>query len=453
MKKVIIFSVAVFIGVSMTGQTSLSLQECREMALQNDNDVRNARLDVLAASAQKQEAFAEYFPRVSLNSFGFMAADPLLEVGVKDILGESIFSSNVQAAVDYLGSRYGFPSVYTALQSGFSASVSVLQPVYAGGRIVIGNRLASLGKEAAFLQNGLTVRETLENIDKDYWKVVVLEEKIATLEASMAFLDNLYNDVQAALSAGLALDTDLLQVQLKKQELRKLMLSLTGGVRLAKMKLFNSIGQQYSLVPGASVPYIDDISVSDRLSELGPPSDYHVPEEEMASGLTETKLLDMSVEQKRLERKMAMGEALPQVGIGASYGYAHAINNRFNGIVFATVRIPLSDWGKISRRMQRLDFAVQKARNDREYLGGQLLLQVRSLWMDLTVRWEEVALARENVTLAQVAADRMYDRYEAGLVTLSDLLQSRMQLRITSDACVEAMAGYASALAAYLLRQ
>ena len=168
MKKLIILSLVVLITQAGYSQTSLSLQECREMALQNSVKMKNARLDVLAASARKEEALAEYFPKVSVNSFGFMAVDPLLEVGVKDILGESTFSSNLQQIVDYFGEQFGFPSTYTALQYGYTASVSALQPLYAGGRIVNGNRLAALGQEASLLKNDIAVRDVMSGSASDY---------------------------------------------------------------------------------------------------------------------------------------------------------------------------------------------------------------------------------------------------------------------------------------------
>ena len=43
----------------------LSVEDCRQMALQNSMAVKNARLDILSARAQKQEALAAYFPSVS----------------------------------------------------------------------------------------------------------------------------------------------------------------------------------------------------------------------------------------------------------------------------------------------------------------------------------------------------------------------------------------------------
>lgn len=418
----------------------LSLEDCLGMALLNDVSVRNARLDVLASRAQKQEAAAEYFPKVFVSSYGFMALDPLLQIGVKDILGPG----------------FDLPFTYSSLKSGFAASLTAIQPLYAGGRIVAGNRLAELGEAASAVKDEMAVRDVMESVEKDYWKVVALEEKAGTLDASEAFLANLSADVAAAAEAGLVLDTDLMQVELKRNELKRLRLSLTGGIRLAKMNLLDAIGQDYSLIPalaGSNKPHIDSVFLSGKVSCLRAPGEYHVPEEEILEGLSEARLLDMSVEEKTLRKNMTLGDALPQVGVGASYGYSQILNSRFNGIVFAMLRIPVSDWGKVSRRVQRMDHELQKARNDREHLREMLLLQIRSLWLDLNVAWENVSLARDGAALARKTADMMLARYEAGLVSLSDLLEARAGLRSACDACTDAETAYVSSLAAYLSLQ
>ena len=84
----------------MSGQEAssltLSLEQCRQMSLQNDPSIENARLDCLAAKSRKQEAFAEYFPSVSVSAFGFWALKPMLEIGVTDILGDNDFSRNIE---------------------------------------------------------------------------------------------------------------------------------------------------------------------------------------------------------------------------------------------------------------------------------------------------------------------------------------------------------------------
>ena len=431
----------------------LSLDRCLEMALENNMDVLNSRLDVYAAKAQKQEAVAGYFPDVSVNAFTFYAFDPMLELGIKDIIGESEFSNTLQGLIDYAASTYGFDPVYSTLKKGISANVTVLQPVFAGGRIVNGNRLAALGLEAAGLQKNISERNTAEDVEKAYWQVVSLEEKMKTLDRMQALVDTLYKDVSSACAAGLATETDMLQVRLRQNELRSGKISLKNGIRLARMKLFNDTGVRYnpySTIANDSIPYIDDIILTDRPDCFDAPLMYWQPEEEVAARQDEARLLDISVRSKELEKKMVMGEALPQIGVGVSYGYSRLISDgRMNGAGFASLQIPLSDWGKYSRRLQRYDSQLRKTENDREYLDAQLLLQIRQQWLDLTVSWEQAKVAEESVQAAQSTVDDMTAHYRAGLVPLSDLLEVQASLRRSADALVDARIAYCTALSRY----
>ena len=435
---------------------TLTLENCKDMALQNDPYVRNAHLDILAARAQKQEVFAEYFPKVSLNSFGFWAKDPMLEIGVYDVMGKNDLSDVLHELLVSAGEKYGFSPIYRALDYGYVASVSAVQPLFAGGRIVTGNRLASLGVEAAKLQKEIKLRDNEASVEAGYWQVVSLEEKLSTVRVLGQLLDTLHKDLSSAVQAGLAVKTDLMQLELKQSELKSGLVQLKGGIRLAKMNLLNSIGQDYCLLPANAdslKPFIDDIVFADRLEDLLSPQEYYVPEEELASGLDENQLLGLSVEAKRMEKRMALGEALPTVGVGASYNYSRVINEKFNGTVFATVQVPISDWGKVSRKVKRIDYQMQKASNERDYLSSQLLLQIRQLWLGLTVAWDKMMVARETMDVAQKTVDQLTDSYEAGLVPMSELLQAQTILRQSTEAYIDSQIEYSAALTAYQSRK
>lgn len=435
---------------------SLSPEQCRQMASQNNYAVKNSSLDVLAARAQKGEALAEYFPKVSITSFGFYSLNPMLEIGIKDILGENDMSNNIQNIINEYALYYGIQPAYSTLKQGFTAAVTVMQPVFAGGRIVNGNKLASLGVEAAVLQKNISVREKMEETDRNYWQIVALEEKRQTLGQLEKMLDTLYRDVSSAVAAGLSTETDLMQVKLKKNELEIGKIQLGNGIRLAKMNLLNIIGAGYTVISGLAsetCPYIDDFVLTSGLDDLKAPEYYYVPEEEMAAALDEVKLLDLSVEAKLLEKKMALGEAMPQIGVGASYGYSQLINNSFNANVFAMISIPLSDWGKTAKKARRLDYQLEKAKNERQYYSEQLLLMVRQLWINLTSAWDQMNVARESMELAEKTAEQLTEQYSAGLVPLSELLTAETELRQSSEEYIDRCIDYSVALNAYLTRQ
>ena len=329
-----------------------------------------------------------------------------------------------------------------------------MQPLYAGGRIVNGNRLASLGVEAAQSQYAIKSRSNLQTLEQNYWQAVSLQEKQKTLLQMEQMLDSLYKDVSSAVDAGVAVKTDLMQVEMGRNNLRSGISRLNGGLRLAKMNLFNSIGQPYAVVKASSDttrPFIDDIILDDVLDDFPSPEQCYMPEEQVAAGLDESKLLQMNVESKRLEKKMAMGEALPSVGIGASYGYSQILNGRANGSLYAMVKIPVSDWGKTSRKMQRLGYQIQQAENDREYLSSQLVLKMRQLYLELTCSWEQLQIAKENVELSRLCAEQMTLNYEAGLSTMSELMQARTKLRQAYEEQIDQTIAYRNALTAYTL--
>lgn len=438
------------------GKIHISLEECQEMASEYNPYVLNAGLDVLAAQAQKREAVAEYFPTVSINALAFHAFDPMLEIGVKDILGNNDFSNNLNNIVNFVAGKLGFSPVYSTLKHGVTATVSVMQPVFAGGRIVNGNRLAALGMEAATLKRQVQERATSEEVEKGYWQIVSLEEKMKTLDQAQDLADTLYKDVSAAVAAGLATGNDLLQVSLKRNEIKSGKIRVRNGIRLAKMNLFNSIGLKYnpySTIRNDSIPYIDDIVLTDRLEGIEAPDSYYRPEEEIAASQEETRLLDLSVQAKQLEKKMTIGETLPQVGIGASYGYGNLIDKgQMNGAVFAIVQIPISDWGKNSRKIQRYEYQIQKAENERDFLNAQIILQVRQLWLDLTSSWEQLLVAQESVEAARASVNQLNEYYKAGLSPLSEVLQAQTQLQQCSDAYTDQCISYRTALQAYLNR-
>lgn len=438
------------------GKLNISLQQCQEMAQEHNPYVLNAQLDIWAAQAQKREAVAEYFPKVSVNALAFQAFDPLLEIGVKDIFGDNDFSNNLDNLLTNLGWQMGFDPEYSTLRHGVTATVSAIQPVFAGGRIVNGNRLAALGMEAARLKQEIQLRTTSEDVEKGYWQVVSLEEKMRTMDQLQSLVDTLYRDVSAAVSAGLATENDLLQVRLQKNRLRSGKIQVKNGIRLAKMDLFNSIGLEYSpysTIQNDSVPYIDDIRLCDRLEELQAPEEYYRPEEEIAAEQAETRLLDLSVRSKKLEKKMTVGETLPQIGIGASYGYGNFIDKgQMNGAVFATVQIPLSDWGKTARKIQRYDYQIEKAENEKAYLDAQIILQVRKLWLDLTAAWEQLQVSKESVETARASVEQLEAYYRAGMSPVSDLLQAQTQLQQCSDEYINQCIAYRTALQAYLNR-
>lgn len=435
-KTLLILMILISATAASAQESSLSLKDCIILSESNNPYIKNTYLDVQSARLQKKEVFAEYFPRLSFRALGISSYDHLLDIVVGEEIG--------QMARDWEIGGY--------TKFGFNATMTLMQPLYAGGRINTGNKLAKVGIKAAELKHEVNLREKREEIEKMYWEIVALEEKRHTVKHLEELVDILYRDVNSAIDAGVITESELLLVKMKQNELKSGKIHLEGGIRLLKMNLFNTIGQGYTLVKDIAdslKPHIDNIVLSDRLSSLLPPSEYYIPEEEFAAGVTETELLEIMVEAKKLEKSLALGEYLPAAGIGISYGYSTFANSNHNAIGLATISIPISNWGKGSMKLKRLNNEIQKAVNEKEHLTSQLVLQARQLWLNLTVAWEQMKVAEENLELAEKTVYNQMSRFNAGLVPVSDVLMNQTTLFEATENLIDKQIEYSKALTAY----
>ena len=207
------------------GQTvpAFTLAQLTDSALQNNARMSKARQDIEAAGEQRKEAYTHYFPNVRDINPGDMI-DPAL--------GQALAQSFPPEALAALAN----PTSMTMMKNGVMAGVSAVQPVFAGGQIVNGNKLARLGEEVSQLQLQLTEDEVEKNAAQYFWQIVSLQEKMRTLQSVEALLADIHKDVSVALKAGVILRNDLLQVELRQNDIASQKLKLQNNARMSKAR-------------------------------------------------------------------------------------------------------------------------------------------------------------------------------------------------------------------------
>lgn len=418
---------------SLNGQV-LSLDSCLNMALRNNVAAHNATLEVDAAKQTKQAALTEYFPNINITAGGYYALDPLLTIGISDIPNASIRAVLQTLYAEY-GAALGLKNKFGFFQKGVVTGVTATQPVFAGGRIVNGNKLAKIGVEAAELQQQKINRDLLLSTEESYWTVILLQEKLKTVRQVQALLDTLYRDVNGAYSAGLVIQNDVLKVTLKQNELSSTLMKLENGIRLSKMALCQIIGLNYS----------DNITLIDSITtESISPMIYFKPTETAVTNRVEKQLLDIKVKSEELQHKMILGEALPQVMVGASYSYNNLWldQNSFNGLVFAVVQVPLTDWWKTGHNLKKQKIKWQIADNERRDLTEKMNLQTQQIWNELEETYKQIDLANATVENASQNLKVATQNYQAGLIPLSDLLEAQTLYRQAVDQQSEELITY-----------
>jgi len=436
----LILAAAAFSPVTFAQGRSLSLAECRELSYNNNTELKNKHLDYMSARMKKEEVFTNWFPVISARALGFDALNPMVQIGLSDVLGTSDMAYNMKYYLETQADQYGVKKRYEDLSYGYGAMLTLAQPVFAGGRIATGNKLASLGVKASSLQEQIVRRDLGAQVEEKYRLTVSLEQKMEVLQEALHLADKLIFELEAAADAGLSNDDVLKEVQLKRLELRSAQVKLKGGILLSKMDLCNAIG--------ISSAEAMTLTLTDAVIPCDEPQTYYRDPAEIAAQLAESELLELGVQQKKLEKNMALGEALPQVGFGASYGYSKTIGDPLsNGVVYATVNIPITDWKKASSKMKGTEYQMQKAVNDRDHLRSMLELKMRQLWVEIESAWEEMGVKEENLSLALRREERTKDDFEAGLATSSEYMQKQVESSTAECELIDARIAYCNAVA------
>ena len=436
-----LLAIAAAVSFHAAAQTGLTLEESKRLALQNNARVKNSALEVEAARQTRKAAFTKFFPAISASGAMFGAQENMMEISTQggNLPVYNGNPANLRTATQF---AYMPASTMGLLKSGTFGVVTAVQPIFAGGRIWNGNRLASLGEDVSEYKNRLSQNEVLLKTEEQYWLVVSLNEKTKTVQRFEDLLNSLLAQVEDAYKSGLVTKNDMLKVKVKKSEVLLNKSKLENGRRLAMMAFCQHIG----------IPYDSLLVLSDSLSLEASPESFYVDNTDALKSRSEYHLLQASVRAEELESRMKLGEYLPEAGIGVGelYMKMDASKDRSLGMVFGTVSIPISGWWEASHTLQERSIKEEMAHNSMKENSELLLLQMQKAWQDLTDARKQVLLSEEVKTQADENLKVNQDSYNNGMSNLSDLLEAQALQQQTSEQVIDAKAGYRNKQTAYL---
>ncbi len=417
MKKIVLLIFATVICSLAKAQTTYTLNQILDSARQNNIAIRNGRRDIAAASEQRREAFTKYFPTVSGMGGWFDA-------------GKSIVSANLNVLDN--------PFSINLVKNGVVGGITAVQPVFAGGRIVNGNRLAKVGEETSQLQLRLSQNEVDKTAEQYYWQMVTFEEKLKTINVMQTLLADIHKDVDVSVKAGVAMRNDLLQVELRQNDVESQKLKLDNGLALSRMLLVQFCG-------------LADTAFSLQYSsEATMPLSLKQDHNSALSNTAEYQLLGKQVEAAGIEKKLAVGQYLPSVGIGAGYNYNDVMGSgRSNTLVFATVSIPISDWWGGSHAIKRKKLEYQKAVDNQQNQSELLVIRMQNAWNHVIEAYKQLGIAERSIERSKENLRLNRDFYDAGTSKMSDLLEAQLLYQQALDSRTEAFADYQNRILEY----
>lgn len=416
MRNIIILSLFLFFSIGVRGQEVLTLQQCREMAIENNKQMESAVKQTEGARYMQKSYKGNFFPNFTAYARDLYATADW-NLNVPDINLPVFMLNNPKVPV---GFAY-IPSFDLDLKVNnlFMAGVQVEQPIFMGGKIVAAYKMSKLGTELSLLNEHLTASEVILQTENAYAMLVKAQEMKKVALSYKSLLEELLGVIESAYKHGLKPKNDVLKVKVKQNECELNISRADNACRLAMMNLCHMIGkpltaelQIEAVYP--HVPNMGDIAAANIIDR------------------PEYAMLDKKVAIAEQEVRLQRSEMLPKIGVRGSYDYTNGVKVNNQKIfddggfsVMVNVTVPLFHFGTNYNKVRSAKAKLEQTKLEQEYMNEAMLLELTQAENNLNEARLEVELADRS--LEQTAENLRVSRgeYDAGLEILSDLLEAQ----------------------------
>ncbi|MFA9392648.1 MAG: TolC family protein [Prolixibacteraceae bacterium] len=460
MNRYILFTVLLLLAIGLNAQQKLSLTDCREMALKQNETVKISQLQSEKAKAEKAALKTKYLPSLSASATGvYLNNDikmdlylptmvPDLSTGelvpnlmIHPVTGDQIIGADGNPVFN----MYAWLPLEISLKGAYMAGLSLEQPLYTGGKIMAGNKMASIGVKMAAENEALQNMNALYEADQSYWIYVSVKEKVKLANTYASLLDTLFATVQYAYETGMVTQNEVLKVQVKQNEVKLQLQRAQSGLELTRMALCRVTGLDFNTAIEATDSAIV-INNSPFSNSVNPD----------VTNRPEYGLMEKQVEMAGQNIKLAKADFLPMAGVKVGYSYIGGIEfgpdtyNSGNVNVMASVKIPIFHWGEGIQKTKSAIKDQEIKQLELEKNSRLMQLEIEQARLNFTDAQVRVYLADESLIAARENLKESNDNYELGMETLPNLLEAQAQWQQANSETIDAKTDYKLKETAYL---
>ena len=426
----------IVITLSFAGQARaqrvLTLDSCRSLAKEHSRTLQQKDEEIKAAHAKKQQVMTNFFPQVAARGVYLHMQKELHLIDWDKPLGHLNFL--IPERLRHLGT--------VDLRNLWVGNVTAIQPLFLGGKIISGYKMASLAErlQGELRQTAETEVET--KLDETYWQVVSLRSKERLLDQLVRLLEQTVKDVDASINAGVATKADGLSVRTKLSEAEVKRSQVVNGLELSRMLLADLCGlsedEPFTL---AEEGHLQELLLSTQTAPIARDEDTEAAIERR-SEIRSLRLVD-SIYSKRVNMESA--SLFPKLYGVASYSTTNP--NSFQGqkkefggqyYLGLMLEVPISDLfsGTFKRRQAKAEHRVKQlelaeARSKINLQIKQALRTADDARRAYTTALSAVKMAEENMRYAKAG-------YDEGVIPLLNYTMAQTAWMSAQDSLIDA---------------
>ena len=408
----LLFCTFVFLSLPVLAQQSTLLEKYRTMALDYNHDLKAAEKNIAASMEVEKSARADLKPKLSgAASFQYTGNPMELTLDIPSIgLSKTVEGKNL---------NYG-------------GSLSILQPVDTGGRVLESIRMAQHQQALAGNQAKALNDAVCYQTDIQYWSAVARQEIVDVAEDFRNSIAALVKTIKERVEVGLVDPQDLLMAEVKLNEAEYQLLQAQSNFETGRMALNSMIGVRLEQ-PTELDAQIPIVVVSDSLW--------------LSTGMGRPEI-QMAYDKIRIAestKKLNDSQFKPQfyVGVEGSYsspGYNFKKDLDPNYAVYAKVSVPIFEWGKRRSEKRVSSFRIGMAEDNLNKVVDRVELEVSVARKALSQAIERVRLSESSLAKAEENEAKAVERYNEGKVSVVEVIDAQTYRQTSQVNYVQAKA-------------
>lgn len=397
------------------------LQECISYAYENQDSIKNAKLDIERANYQVKEILGSGFPQISGNA------------NIQDYL---------KVPTNLLpGEFFGQPGTFIPVKFGvkYNSSVGIdINQLLFDGTFIVGLQASKTFKELS--QKNLNRSRIATNIavTKAYYQVLVADEQIKLLDANLKQLKQQLDETVEMNKQGFVekIDTDRLRV----------LYNNLGTTRNNTVRML-ALGYQ-ALKFQMGMPLEDNLILLEKIADVKFESAALAAADSSAyRNRIEFALLETNRKLTELDVKRYKSQLLPSLSAFASGSYSFQNDrlgdlyaNRFpTSLVGLRLRVPIFTGFQTTSRIRQAQIEVKKTDNVINGFKRAINLQIDQARTSYTNGVETLGSQRENMDLAREVLRVSKIKYEQGVGSSIEVTQAQTALQESENTYIQAL--------------
>lgn len=375
------------LGLTTSAQQTLrlSLADAQQYAIEHNQAMKNADLDIKKAEWDRWKTLSSMLPTVKAG------------YDYQNMCGYKMEMHMGGAAV--------------SIPMDPTGSLSVTAAVALTGSQIVGTMLQNLALEMTDISRQQTVQQTRSQVKNVYVSILIMEQTAGLLDSSLANLERLAATSQSAVDVGAAeqLDADKLQVQVAS--MRNSINTTNRSLQMLRNSMLLQLGADVDATIELTTPVEEILNIDGAVAFLSEPFNIE--------NNYSYQLLAKNEEIAKRNVNMAWMDFTPT--LSAYYQYSKKYHYGETGMdmtppnmVGFSVSLPLLTTGTRLANIKSARIALQETQNSRKQAEDGLRVQYNQLRYDLASALESYDIQRRSLDLSRRVFDNVTEKYKFG---------------------------------------